>query len=556
MEDEKYLLPARMLNEYVYCPRLFYYESTAKEFDESSDTLEGTYAHRNIDGETGKLTEPEEDLGTESRINARSVLLSSSKHGLISRMDIVEGDSDEVWPVEYKKGKSPGKDAVWPNDSIQLCAQAIILRENGYNCNHGYVYYDGSHERIRVEISDELVRTTLAMAKSARELSLSSNIPDPLSGSRKCERCSLVSICLPDETLALKSCGELKKKGEVRMLYPARDDALPLYVQEQGAYISKKDEELEIRVEGDVVSRVKLLDVSGVSLFGNVQITTQTVHELLRRNMTVAYFTTGGWFQGLLNGMPHKNVELRIRQYRIASKPDDSLKAARSFIYGKIRNGRTLLRRNAKRDVTLALRKLSDLSRSALNAEDGDQLLGIEGSAARVYFQHFKDMISASALQDAFDFSSRNRRPPKDPVNALLSFNYALLTREVSTILLKVGFDPYLGFLHSHKYGSPALALDLMEEFRPIIGDSIVISMLNTGEVDESDFVRRGGAVALNGSGRRKAIKAYERRMNVLVSHPIFGYSVSYRRILEVQARLLSRWVNEEIREYPVFMVR
>lgn len=556
MEGEQHLLPVRMLNEYVYCPRLFYYESVAGEFDESSDTIEGTYVHRNIDGETGKLPEPGGNQGIGGTINAKSVLLSSQKHGLISRMDVVEGGNNEVWPVEYKKGRSPGKNEAWPNDSIQLCAQAIILRENGYNCDYGYVYYDGSHERIRVEFNDELVRTTLEMAKSARELSLSSNIPDPLSDSRKCERCSLVSICLPDETLLLKSYGELKYKGEVRKFYPARDDALPLYVQEQGASISKKNEELEIRVEGDVVSRVKLLDVSSVSLFGNVQITTQTVHELMSRGIPVAYFSTGGWFQGILSGMPHKNIELRIEQYRIASEPDKSLRAARLFIYGKIRNGRTLLRRNAKNDVTFALRELSYLSKSVLNAGDSNQLLGIEGSAARVYFQHFKDMIKSSNIQGTFDFSSRNRRPPKDPVNALLSFNYALLTREVSTILLKVGFDPYLGFLHGHKYGSPALALDLMEEFRPVICDSVVINMLNTGEIDESDFVSRGGAVALNSSGRKKTIRAYERRMDVLISHPLFGYSISYRRIVEVQARLLSRWVNDEIKEYPVFMVR
>lgn len=556
MGDEQFLLPARMLNEYVYCPRLFYYEFIAREFDESSDTLEGTYAHRNVGEETGKLPEPGENQGIGGRIKAKSMLLSSSKYGLISRMDIVEGYSNEIWPVEYKKGRSPGRDAIWPNDSVQLCAQALVLRENEYNCNQGYVYYGGSHERIRVEINDELIRTTLAMARSARKLSLSSNIPDPLSDSRKCERCSLVSICLPDETLLLKHYGEPKDKGEVRKLYPARDDALPLYVQEQGAAISKKNEELEIRVEGEVVSRVKLLDVSSVSLFGNVQITTQTVHELLRRDISVAYFSTGGWFQGLLSGMPHRNIELRIKQYKKASEPDHSIRAARFFIYGKMRNSRTLLRRNAKNDVTLALRKLSDLSKSVLKAKDKNQLLGIEGSGARVYFQHFKDMIKASNLQGGFDFSSRNRRPPKDPVNALLSFNYALLTREVSTILLKVGFDPYLGFLHSHKYGSPALALDLMEEFRPIIGDSVVINMLNTGEIDESDFVTRGGAVALSSLGRKKAIKAYERRMDVLISHPLFGYSISYRRILEVQARLLSRWVNDEIKEYPVFMVR
>lgn len=183
-----------------------------------------------------------------------------------------------------------------------------------------------------------------------------------------------------------------------------------------------------------------------------------------------------------------------------------------------------------------------------------DSLIGIEGAAAQLYFANFSGMLKSGAID--FDFKERNRRPPTDPVNALLSLLYSLLAKDLTITAMAVGFDPYLGFLHRPRYGRPALALDLMEEFRPIICDSVVIAVLNTGEIQMADFIRRGPAVALTEDGRRKFIKAYERRLDTLVSHPIFGYTISYRRILEVQTRLLARHLGGELPNYPPFCTR
>ncbi len=155
-----------------------------------------------------------------------------------------------------------------------------------------------------------------------------------------------------------------------------------------------------------------------------------------------------------------------------------------------------------------------------------------------------------------FQFDGRNRRPPKDPVNALLSLGYALLSKDLTIIVTGVGFDPYLGFYHQPRYGRPALALDLMEEFRPLIVDSVVLSAINTGAVRPDDFLRRGGAVSLTPAGRSKFIRAYERRMDEEITHPVFDYRISYRRTLEVQARLLARYLGGEISEYPPFATR
>jgi CRISPR-associated protein Cas1 len=196
---------------------------------------------------------------------------------------------------------------------------------------------------------------------------------------------------------------------------------------------------------------------------------------------------------------------------------------------------------------------------SVESATSIESLLGVEGTAARLYFEAFGKLIKEpddASPQLSFDFDGRNRRPPRDPVNALLSLGYAMLTKDLAITLQAVGFDPFLGFYHQPHYGRPALALDLMEEFRPLIVDSVVLSAVNTGVVKASDFVRRGGAVSLTSAGRSKFLRAYERRMDEEIAHPVFSYRISYRRTLEVQVRLLARYLTAEIDEYPPFATR
>jgi CRISPR-associated protein Cas1 len=226
----------------------------------------------------------------------------------------------------------------------------------------------------------------------------------------------------------------------------------------------------------------------------------------------------------------------------------------------KIKNARTLIRRNAAEVPARTLERLKELASSSEDATSLDSLLGIEGTAARVYFEAYAALLKAprdgTASGLSFDFDGRNRRPPKDPVNALLSLGYSMLAKDLAITLQAVGFDPFLGFYHQPRYGRPALALDLMEEFRPLIVDSVVLSVVNTGAVKLSDFIRRGGAVTLTPSGRGRFFRAYERRMDEEISHPVFSYRISYRRTLEVQARLLARYLTGEIDEYPPFATR
>jgi len=205
-------------------------------------------------------------------------------------------------------------------------------------------------------------------------------------------------------------------------------------------------------------------------------------------------------------------------------------------------------------------RTSADLKRYSETVRQADgtaSLLGLEGMAARTYFSAFGGMLKGQTA-DAwhFNFNGRNRRPPLDAVNALLSFAYAMLVKDLTITLHTVGLDPFLGFYHALRYGRPALALDMMEEFRPIIADSVVLWTINNRVLAQQDFIKRGRAVALTSDARKKFINAYERRLDTLVTHPIFGYRISYRRVLEVQARLLGRYLTGEIAAYPSFRTR
>jgi CRISPR-associated protein Cas1 len=457
-------------------------------------------------------------------------------------------------PVDYKRGSAPAiANGAYDAERVQVCAQGLILREHGFTCDRGIVYFTASKTRVEVVFDDDLVRQTLDAIRGIREAAAAGRIPPPLVDSPKCPRCSLVGICLPDEVNLLR--GAPGSVGEARGMAPAREVGLPVHVTEQGAHIGKSGDTLEIRVDRQVAATARLIDVSQVSLYGNVQISAQAVRELADRGIPVCHFSYGGWFSAMTHGMPHKNVELRRRQFALAEREETRLPLCRAFVEGKIRNARTLLRRNHRERPVAALRELARLVRQARACEREESLLGIEGAAARTYFASFGAMLgNEDGL--GFDFRQRNRRPPRDPVNAVLSFLYGLLVRDTCVAVMTAGFDPHLGFYHKPRYGRPSLALDLAEEFRPLIADSTALTVIRGGEVRVSDFVMAGGAASLTQRGRRQVIAAYERRMESTVIHPVFGYSISYRKVLSVQARILARVVAGEVCAYPPFCTR
>ena len=556
--DEQAQIPARMVNEYAYCPRLYYLEHVQQEWAHSADTLEGRLVHRRVDRELGPMPAAE-DLTAQVKLHSRSVTVGSDRLGAVARIDLIESEDGRVIPVDYKRGAAPDlPEGAWEPERVQVCLQGLLLRENGYECPYGILYFAASQARVTVDFTEELIARTLELLAGARKTAEEGVIPPPLVDSPKCPRCSLVGICLPDEVNLLRPRPEPAPAAAARRLAPARDDRLAVYVQGQGYSLGLKGEVLEIRDKGRTVEEARLLEVAQVNLFGNVQISAQALRELASREVTILHLSYGGWLGAVTTPPPHKNIELRRRQFQAAADPAACLDLARRIVAGKIRNQRTLLRRNARELPEDVLHRLAESRRRAERASSLEQLLGMEGTAARDYFSCFALMFKPGEGADAplFEFASRNRRPPRDPVNALLSFLYSMLVKEMVVTLVGVGFDPYLGFYHQPRYGRPALALDLMEEFRPLVADSVAIGLINNGELRPSDFIARGGAVALTDAGRKRVIEAFERRLDALVIHPRFGYAISYRRIFEVQARLLGRLLSGEIDQYPAFTTR
>lgn len=551
------LVPARMVNEYVYCPRLAYLEWVQGEWADNADTVEGRFSHRRVDRESTRELPPGDEAEEDEPFQVHSVLLSSEDLEVIARIDLLEVDGDHVVPVDYKRGSVPDNPhRAWDPERVQLCLQGLILRDNGYTCDRGVLYFARSRKRVEVPFDEELEALTRDAVTGLQSLADSGRMPPPLVDSPKCTRCSLVGICLPDETLRLT---HPEVDVGTRRLVPERDERLPLYVQEQGARVGKRGGRLVVTRKGETLAQARLIDTSHLALLGNVQITTQAVRELCRREIPVSYFSQGGWFYGMTHGLDHKNIELRIAQHRMIDSEDGkALAIARSLVAGKIQNQRTLLRRNLDEKDDRLLARLALHMRQARHAPDSCTLLGIEGMAARLYYGRFGDLFRGAGAWagEIFAEGGRNRRPPRDEVNAVLSFLYAILTKQCTVLAQAVGFEIYRGFYHTPKYGRPALALDLCEEFRPILAASTCITLFNQGELTRSDFIRRGGAVALTSSGRKTVLAGWERRLGQTVTHPVFGYTITYRRIIELQARLLRAVVLGEIPAYRPFTTR
>jgi CRISP-associated protein Cas1 len=578
-------LPARMVNEFVYCPRLFFYEWVEGVFRESADTLEGSAQHKRVDARASELPEAGE---SEGKIHARSVTLSSERLRVIAKLDLVEAEGTAATPVDYKHGAPrEGKEGIemWPADRVQIALQAIVLRENGYACDEAVVFYQKTRQRVRVPVDAALVAEAEEAVARAWDLATYGDIPAPLVDSPKCPGCSLNTICLPDETnrlfgVDLSGAAQMglfdgsadapmrrppASEGiqtQIRQLMTPRDDLKPLYLNTQGFRVGKSGEVLQLKDKDKTVQEVRIGEVCQVNLLGNIQISTQAVQSLCEAGVPVTYFSMGGYFYGITTGLNTKNVVLRRSQFRLADSDWFPLSLARLLVAGKIRNQRTMLQRNHIEPKKSSLGGMKALADRAERAENLESLLGFEGSAARMYFEEFAGMIKcgdegeSSPSGFSFDFEGRNRRPPRDPVNALLSLAYSMLAKDLTIACYAVGFDPYMGFYHQLRHGRPALALDLMEPFRPLIADSAVLSALNTRMVTEKDFVRVGASVALTPGGRKGFFRAYELRMDSLVTHPLFEYRVSYRRLLEIQVRLLARVIDGEISAYPVFVTR
>ena len=306
-----------MINEFVYCPRLFYYEQVEGLFRHSSDTVEGAAQHKRVDKE-GKNLPPAEDLA-EEEIRTQAVMLASDRHRVIAKMDLLEIKGGVVTPVDYKHGRPRETDQgieLWPTDRVQLAVQGLILRDNGYRSDEGMVFYQKTRQRVRVAFTDELIAETLETIDRAWETAAATQIPEPLIDSPKCTRCSLVGICLPEETdrlrrerkretaqLSLFDAGRNERPRkpagrETRLLVTPRMEQRPLYLNSQGLRVGKTGAVLRIKEKDTVRQDVRIGELCQVNLMGNIQMSTQAVQELCSSEVPICYFSRGGWFYG------------------------------------------------------------------------------------------------------------------------------------------------------------------------------------------------------------------------------------------------------------------
>lgn len=554
-ELDEVLVPARMVNEWVYCPRLAILEWARGEWAGNADVAAGRRAHKATEAGAAPALPAADRLDDDTSLKTRRLLLASERLGLTAELDIVEADDGRVVPVDVKTGKRPHvTEGAHLPERVQVCVQALLLREAGYTCDEGALWFADSRERVRVDITEELIAETLRAASELRLTVASGRLPPPLDHSPKCIRCSLMPICLPDEVTFLK-------RGAIpRTPPPAASPALPLYVQTPGARVTKKDFTIVVQVEDEADRVVPFDEISELVLAGPVSLTTPTVHELLRRDVPIAWMSSGFWYLGSTGGQGPRSAAVRTAQYAFSADEPRRLAFARDLVAAKIRNQRTLLRRNWRGDEAArgpVIDRLALIAERVPKLETRAALLGHEGEAAALYFRALPHLFTDTvAALPAFGFDRRNRRPPADPVNACLSLAYALLTRTFSSAVAIAGLDPWKGVYHVERPGRPALALDLIEPFRPLLADSAVLMALNNGELGPDDFVHAAGGCNLKAKSRRILVAAYERRLDQETTHPVFGYQVSMRRLIQVQARLFARFVAGEIAAYPHYIPR
>ncbi len=540
-------IPLSQINTYVFCPRRFYYESVEGHQVVNEHVEEGKIKHEHV--HTAVTHRRKGD-----KMISRRQYLASDALGVSGYTDLVEEKNGVPYPVEFKKAGIGN----WLNDQVQLCLQGLLLEEKtGVSIPHGYIFYIGSKRRRKVPFDKELRETTLRYVAEARSLLDSRKIPKPVHDNR-CNGCSVRSICLPDEVSYLHELDE-----RPRRIKPALGIDNVLYVDESGCAIKKTGERILVVKENDVLRDIPLIHLGQVVISGNVNLTTPAMQTLLHEGIPVVFLSAYGRYHGALTPQVSRNSLLRSTQHRVANCPDTCLELSQAFVHGKLVNMRTMLQRrkwqatdstdSAFKPLLANIKAIQSMEKRIDKATELSELLGLEGNASASYFGAFGFMVKQEM---GFDFQRRSRRPPADAINALLSFAYSLLTADLMSAIQTVGLDPYIGFFHQLKYGKPCLALDLMEEFRPIVADSVVITLINNRRIKPGDFTQSHGGWYLKERCRKVFYAAYETRKNETITHPVFKYKLTFRRAMELQVRLLAKYLTGEIEQYTSLTVR
>ncbi|MFZ5866718.1 MAG: CRISPR-associated endonuclease Cas4g/Cas1g [Thermodesulfobacteriota bacterium] len=561
MADHR-IWPARNVAEYAYCPRLFYFMEVEGLPHESVDVEQGRSLHSRVDrpsqapGNVGQ-----EEYGPDRPKILRSLTLTSAALKLTATLDLAQVSGKKAVPIEYRKGRPkrsvrsvdaatadeiarPGVEP-WPTDRIQLGLQAILLQDAGYTVNKVLIYYAAEKRKLTVRVDDQLKRDALDTLTAAIACAQGPR-PSPLVNDARCRGCSLEPFCLPEEINYLRDPREFDEPNP-RVIWPLRDEDFHVVVQTVGAHVGVKGGSLRITdTGGGKLKEVPLASVGAFSIFGSVQVSTQALAALAARNIPIGFHSTAGRLVAMVDPLDAVSAQVRRAQIHKLDEPAHVLQLSRVLVRAKIANQRTLLMRNHAGLPQHVLGALSEQIQKVTRARSLDVLRGHEGIAARIYFEHFPGIFKGTAGEQ-FAARGRQRRPPPDPINSCLSMGYTMLAHECVSALRMARLEPSIGAFHVSRPGRPALALDLMEPFRPLIADSVAISAFNRGELQKGHFRQTAAGCLFTDEGRRAFFNAYGRRMDTEVTHPIFKYRLSYRRMISLHARMIAAWMIGEI---------
>ena len=509
-------IPISLVAHTVFCPRRTWLEANGEKTD-TAQMQQGHSAHKSVDNEK-----------TSRQRQQRAVTVSSPSLGLIGRCDAIEQlPNGEYRVVEYKATPLKRTVHVTEANRIQLALQGLCLTEEGKSVGEYAVHFTDHNKTIEIDIGDEEQKRAIEYLRKTRKIVESPTAPPPLIDSPLCNRCSHISVCLPDE-----------HHGKVleRRVIASNPDSQIAHLTVQGSRASIRRGRLRVVKGEEVLADLPIERIQGLVVHGNVDISSALMRELLWRGNTVVWCSSTGRIYGWTRPSEGPNGLARVKQHVMSER--GNLLVAAEMIACKIANQRTMLRRNG--DATETVGILQKLQKDALEVSSVQELFGIEGEAAGLYFQSFRSMLQDNALDGlGWEWNGRHGRGANDPINILLNYAYALLVSECIRALLSCGLDPHAGFIHSSNRNKPALALDLMEEFRAPIADSVVLSLINRHQLRKRMFSNVGESLRLTPDGRKAVIAAFEKRISTEFRHPVFKYSVSWRRAIEVQARLL-----------------
>jgi CRISPR-associated protein Cas1 len=525
------------LHALAYCKRLFYLE----EVEEIRVADERVFAGRQLHA----ALEADEDG------ESVSIDLSSTSLGVFGKVDCLKRRDGSYLPYEHKRGQprrlADNTPAAWPSDRLQLIAYAVLLEEAfAQPIVEGRIRYHAVGVTVRVPV-DQAARTELADAiAEARRLRTSLDRPPITDNERLCKNCSLAPVCLPEEVRQDRE----PERDPIR-LFPPDHDGAALHVVAQGAQVGCSGDTLVVRPRDQPETKHAVRGVDTLLIHGFAQLTTQALRLCVEHGVGVHWLTTSGHHMGSLTPTAGQ-VQRRVRQYRALDDEPTCLRLAHALVQAKLEGQhRYLLRasrggKEVRGDLLPALSGLQDALRESAGATDRDSLRGHEGRGAVHYFEGLR-LLLGEQVPDSLRTTERNRRPPLDRFNALLSYGYGLLHTSVMRAVLASGLEPALGFFHTPRSAAYPLVLDLMELFRVPLWDLVLVGSLNRGQWEpDADFQVSRAKVWLSDTGRKKAIGLFEARLRETWKHPVLNYSLSYARTLELEARLLEKeWTGE-----------